>query len=168
MSLSLFWGLGSALTRSQRGEVAHSFSALPWLCFFFVFFFVKPIDCDRVPSFLWVCLCGGGGRKRYYFFFTEEEEEEGRGAAIVASRGGGGGGGRYFGSEAKRVTLTVKPPSAVCQRWENPTFWTAATTWDAPEGEFPHFLSVCRLRKRKSHLIFSDFLPGVALIRNCS
>lgn len=31
MPLSLFLGgLGTALTRSQRGEVAHGFSALPW------------------------------------------------------------------------------------------------------------------------------------------
>lgn len=36
---------GAALTRSQRGEVTHAFPALPWGL-------VKPIDCDRVPSFL--------------------------------------------------------------------------------------------------------------------
>lgn len=49
-----FWGVcterggaggGGTLTRSQRGEVARSVTALPWG-------FVKPIDCDRVPAFL--------------------------------------------------------------------------------------------------------------------
>lgn len=38
-------GGGGALTRSQRGQVAEGFSALPWG-------FLKPIDCVRVPSFL--------------------------------------------------------------------------------------------------------------------
>lgn len=100
-------------------------------------FFVKPIDYDRVPSFLWVCHCGGGGEgggNRYYFFtlFTEAQRGGGgrRGEGSNSSiqrrrtrkrrRGGGGVVVRYTPTarHGGSVTLTVNTPSAFfLQRW---------------------------------------------------
>lgn len=105
---------GSALTRSQRGEVA----ALPWG-------FVKPIDCDRVPSFLWVCVCGGGGggRNRYYFLFQRRGWGVGSDSSIQRKRRRRRKGKEpYSHWERGTARRESTSPSLLIQRWRKLNF----------------------------------------------
>lgn len=102
-------GAGEALTRSLRREVAHGFSALPWG-------FVKPIDCDRVPSFLGVFLCGGGKNPQYFPY-------KAGGALLPSGEGGREGGAAPDQLESKaalRARLNLR--TALFQRWKKFNF----------------------------------------------